>query len=63
MKIIWKLKVGNQLGQEDYQTKLGKGIEYIEKLKEDNDVEVTNKGTHLEIITYAKGSKPTTESV
>lgn len=54
--IIWKLTTGNKLGQESAQQKLEKGMLYIEKLKEDYDVEVENKGTHFEIKTYAKGT-------
>jgi len=61
--IIWNLKSGNKEGQESEQQKLEKGMIYIEKLKEDYEVEVENKGTHFEIQTHDKSSKIDTEPV
>lgn len=36
--VKWSLKVGNKVGQEDYETKRNEGLAYIERLKEEDAV-------------------------
>lgn len=39
MKIVkWRLSPGGRVGQETYEQKLQEGMDYIERLKKDEDV-------------------------
>jgi len=50
--VIWKLTAGGMDGQETSQEKLGAGLKYIEKLKEDGEkvISVENDGKKLIIL-------------
>ena len=61
MKTIWKLQPGGRLGQESREEKLKAGYEYIERMKQEFDVTVTEHKDYLEIEYEPTGNTSTTD--